>query len=468
MRTLLAALFIAFASPAFAQCAAGYTTVPVPLCQQNFVPAPAFYVSTTGNDSNAGTLAAPFATLHQCKLAMEGSSTKKTCYIRAGSYTPAAADASICGGTTTCAVSLGSASDNGQTWSYYPPDGVNSADISGGSTSSTTGLFDVFFIFNSTGVTINGLKIHNFEYAGIHSGGGNHTATIINNEVYNGFCAGTTGNCTGHANASGIVCYGCVNAAVKNNYVHDIASFGIAFTNVNGDISNLSIDNNVVKNACTGLADCGAVYVQDTAATATNISITNNYIHDGAVTGGTNLGSAIYLDDCTSNATVAGNVVAGNSGGNTLHLHGGSYNVFDDNLIDLSTGGKKALALQTSSGSGCSAGTMSGNHFEHNILISGGGGGGFNVLSGSPVNAPTIANNDYWNYAGSAISHTGSYTDTSPQSQDPKLTCWTYRIDPTSAVLGSPVSFTGLPNAWGPPGFAIPHTGTVPSSPHTC
>src|SRR5271154_6938948 len=49
----------------------------------------AFYVSTTGNDSHAGTLAAPFATLAKCQTAMQASSgAKLTCYIRGGTYTP--------------------------------------------------------------------------------------------------------------------------------------------------------------------------------------------------------------------------------------------------------------------------------------------------------------------------------------------------------------------------------------------
>jgi len=156
--------------------------------------APAFYVSTTGNDSNAGTLASPFLTLHQCKTSMEASGTKKTCYVRGGSYAPAAADASICSGTTTCAVGLSSTSDNGLTFSYYPPDGYDSADITGGSTTDGTGLWDIFWVGNTTGVTINGLKLHNFNYAGIDSGGGAHALTVKNNEIYNGICVYTVGS----------------------------------------------------------------------------------------------------------------------------------------------------------------------------------------------------------------------------------------------------------------------------------
>jgi hypothetical protein len=75
------------------------------------------------------------------------------------------------------------------------------------------------------------------------------------------------------------------------------------------------------------------------------------------------------------------------------------------------------LALQTSSGSGCSPGT----EISSKIASSSGGGGGYDVLSGSPVSAPTIANNAYHNYAGSAISSGGSYSDANPVSEDPQL-----------------------------------------------
>ncbi|TPV97865.1 MAG: hypothetical protein USCAAHI_02720 [Beijerinckiaceae bacterium] len=73
------------------------------------------------------------------------------------------------------------------------------------------------------------------------------------------------------------------------------------------------------------------------------------------------------------------------------------------------------------------------------------------MLSGSPVNAPTITNNAYHNYAGSAINSGGSYSDANPVSEDPQLSCWVYNIASGSPVFSSPVSFPGLPGGWGPP-----------------
>jgi hypothetical protein len=77
-----------------------------------------FYVGTNGSDSNAGTLDAPLASLGKCQTAMQNS-TVKTCYIRVGTYTPAATGTGCYGAV---ALILGN-SDVGETWSYYPPDG---------------------------------------------------------------------------------------------------------------------------------------------------------------------------------------------------------------------------------------------------------------------------------------------------------------------------------------------------------
>ena len=95
---------------------------------------PAFYVATNGSDGNPGTFAAPFATLGKAQTAMRASSSIKTTYVRAGTYKPAAV-AGNCdfGATQGSSVAL-SAADTGETWSYYPPDGIGTAILDGQST----------------------------------------------------------------------------------------------------------------------------------------------------------------------------------------------------------------------------------------------------------------------------------------------------------------------------------------------
>jgi hypothetical protein len=102
------------------------------------IAAAAFYVSPSGNDSNPGTLASPFLTFGQCQIAMRAS-VNKTCYPRAGTYI----------------MSTGLTLDHrdvGETWSYYPPDGINSAML------TQTGSFAFFTIQTGADeVTITGL-----------------------------------------------------------------------------------------------------------------------------------------------------------------------------------------------------------------------------------------------------------------------------------------------------------------------
>lgn len=417
---------------------------------------PAFYVAPGGSDLAAGTLAAPFATITKAQTAMRGGSVKLT-FIRAGNYAPAAISCS--GGSDNCAINLTS-SDVGETFSYYPPDGYNSASFTGGSTAQGNGLFILFHGSGSTNVTINGLTLHNFQYAGVSENGG--TGMVVeNNIIFNGFYVPGSASSPG-----GFTCYSCSGTTLSHNAVHDIAGFGLNITEAGGVISNDTITGNVLYNICTGLQDCGALYLQDLNMTSTNLSVTNNYVRDGNTNAGqsSSLGEALYLDDCAANVTATGNIFTGNNGSNTVFYHGGNNNHVNGNLIDLSTLGAPAAVWETSSGGACSN-VMSGNQFEHNIIISGGGGGGYQQ-SGSPVNAPTITGNGYFAYAGSAVSTGGSYSDANPTTENPSLNGYGYTITPGSVIFNSPVSFPGLPSAWGPPGYSIPQTGTPPSSPH--
>ena len=441
------------ATPQAATSALSLTVAAAPVAQAPTTPA--YYISTSGNDANPGTLAAPFATFAKAQSAMQASSTIKTTYVRAGNYTlPVIAD---CGwSTSSCGLNLGSA-DNGETWSYYPPDGYDSASISGGSTGAGSGDYFAFFFNVTNNLTINGLSIHNFQFAGIGGYNGGSNMVVENNLIFNGYD-------TADNSAGGFMCYGCANATISHNVVHDIAQMGILLVEVNGDISNLNVTGNVLYNLCTGIADCGALYVQDPSSSGpTNIKWTNNYIRDGNTSATVGWGAALYMDDCASNVTATGNVITGKNGGNTIMIHGGFNNIITGNLTDLSTYGNNVAALQTSS---CSNNAMSGNEYEHNIVIGAGGGGGYRIDAGSPPNAPAIANNDYYNYGGSAISSGGAYSDASPSSVNPQLSGWSYTIASGSPVLNSPVNFPALVGGWGPPGYTIPQTGSAPSCTH--
>ena len=134
-------------------------------------PAPtAFYVATNGNDGNPGTLASPFATLARAQTAMRNSSTVKTTYVRGGTY------------NFTTMLTLTQA-DNGETWSYYPLDGYNSAILD-----ATNMAFsycaqsgnNAMILVEGANITINGLKLQNFSSTGIQIVGDDHAPNGTN------------------------------------------------------------------------------------------------------------------------------------------------------------------------------------------------------------------------------------------------------------------------------------------------
>src|SRR5690349_16982261 len=80
MRLILVPLVLLAALPARAQISSsGYVA-----------PYNGFFVAPNGNDNNAGTINAPFATLVKAQSAMRSSATKVT-FVRAGTYAPSSA-----------------------------------------------------------------------------------------------------------------------------------------------------------------------------------------------------------------------------------------------------------------------------------------------------------------------------------------------------------------------------------------
>jgi Right handed beta helix region len=448
---------------------------------------PAFYVATNGSDSNPGTLAAPFATLTKCQSAMRNSSTVKTCYLRAGTYQPASIASCWWGANQSCGISLTS-SDNGETWATYPPDGCDNAIINGQSTADGNGLYVIFSGNGATNVTWNCLTMKRFQFASISvvvnygNSPGPAGMVVTQNIIMNGTEAVGAG---GASNQAGIQCFNCTGMVISHNAIHDIAGFGLSVsTGITGaTINNLSVTGNNIYDTCTATADCGAIYTEDRfSALSTGVTITNNFIRDGNTYAGlgSNAGQGIYLDECSSNMTISGNVVTGRNGSNTLMNNGGANNTWSGNIVDLTGYAQNIAAYQTISGAGdaCDSGPQTGNKYVNNVIIGAGGGGGYFGYLPVPYAQPIIGGsgqaNDYYNHAGSAISSSGIYTvtanDALPQRVAPQISgC--YVIAGGSPVLSSPINLPPLVGGWGPPGWVIPPASgsSVPSYPSpTC
>jgi hypothetical protein len=427
---------------------------------------------------------------------METAGNLKVVYVRAGTY-------------ANTALTL-TAADNGETWSYYPSDGYDSAILDGGSTSVTTGGTP-FLIRGASNVTINGLTIQNFLPwgIGIFTGNGEtvspssvdvgaaNNITIKNNVFNNGYV-----NEGGNVNWSG----GAVHAIgqVSNLTIdHNVATnqYGSCFrvqsdvdeAHPNDSISGLIISNNACLVSNMATADNGAIYTQDLVSTqiaggpsSVNITIFNNFVRDYQTTTALRTShspafdAAIYLDQGSANVTVAGNIIANTayplavSGtNNTTAAFYSSYphNVeWVGNIVDLGTAGiiqPFMFALNQSE---------FGDLITQNILIgnwsgaqtsegSGYGGYSYPTTCCAVYGFPSVTNNLYYNYGGGAISTTGEeFSDSAPVTGvDPLISGTTYNLATTSPAYTNAVAFPGIVGGWGPPGYVIPSTGTAPS-----
>jgi hypothetical protein len=458
----------------------------------------AYYIAPNGLDSNTGGVNDPFASFAMAQLAMQGSSIKTT-YLRAGMY----ANASL---TLVAA-------DSGETWSYYPPDGVDSAVLDGGASAPATGG-NLITIIGASNVTINGLTLQNFREWGIGIHGGAYDAragypynvgtadrvTVVNNVFNNGYTTANSGWAGGALWADGQV----TNLTIDHNVASN--QYGSCYrVGADGDggqpydnISNLTISNNACLNSNIGTGDNGAIYVQDQTyvvagtAQSTNLWITNNFVRDyqcnptsGCNANDPNRDVAIYLDRGAANLNVTGNVIAntantfpvsGSISSTTAIFMGSSQNSeIIGNLIDLGSNGWICDVVYEQYDS---SDPTTGNFILGNIFIGNWIGpqtsGALGVLNraypggGQAPQPAEVLFNLYYNYGGGGMSAQGNvFSDAEPvMGQDPLVSGYSYQIAGSSPVYHTAVNLIPITGGWGPPGYVLPENGTPPSSPY--
>ena len=201
-----------------------------------------FYVATTGNDSNAGTQAAPWRTIqHAADIARAGS----TVYVRGGVYEE-----------LVSINASGTASDGFITFRSYPGETA----ILEAEHLTPSARQGVLTIHNQSYVRIEGFEIRNFRTAehrlaplGINViGTGSHIELLKNNvhHIENNFegrdAPGSGGN------GFGIAVYGTdaktpiTDLVIDGNEVHHLKTGSSESLVVNGNVTNFRITHNVV------------------------------------------------------------------------------------------------------------------------------------------------------------------------------------------------------------------------------
>ena len=437
-----------------------------------------FVASSGGNDANAGTSTAPFATLGKLQSVLRGAPTlSKIGCLKAGS-----------GGSYHLTSTLTfSTADNGETWQFDPASGVNTAIIDGG------GSVDAVNLNGVAGLKWNGVAITNV-LGHVFYGGGGDNFTLENSELSFNHGSGACGD-----GFPPILCIGPGrNWKIANNYVHDTLSQGIGLFAFNGtdSIDGAVITGNVVIRACQSIADCGAIYtnMRSSGTNGGHVTISNNFVRDWAssAVSGTGGVRCIYLDDNSSDETVTGNICgpptrgALNTGNNNnsgaFIVNGGTFNTFTGNLVDL--GDSALIAVWGGGGNSGNAapGMPSANvtTFSNNIILfnfagslndSWSGVTGFAYYQAGPASSYTIQNNAYIQYAAGGSVFTGGQvkSDSNPTTIPPSsagISGYLYGIAAGSPPTVPPVSFPGdtAAAAAGPFTFVIP-TSANHSSP---
>jgi hypothetical protein len=210
-----------------------------------------YYVSVSGNDTNAGTLAAPWRTIQHAANTVRAGDTVQ---VRAGTYNE-----------IVTMVTSGDATSGYIIFQNYPGESPV-VDGTGLVAGSQTGLFSLEGTFNY--IIIKGFEIRNFSSSsrgkvpvGIDFEGAGSNIEILNNHIHN--IVQTLGSCNA-ANALAVALYGTQAPASINNVT---LSGNEIDHNTTGCSENVSFDGNV------------QYFVQ-----------ANNLVHDGDNIGLDNIG----------------------------------------------------------------------------------------------------------------------------------------------------------------------------------
>src|SRR5215469_910464 len=295
-----------------------------------------YYVSTSGNDNNAGTLSAPWRTIQKAANTVKAGDAVQ---VRAGTYNE----------IVTMKTS-GNATTGYITFQNYPGESPI-VDGTGLAAGGQTGLFSLEGTFNY--IIIQGFEIRNFSSSskgkvpvGIDFEGAGSNIEILNNHIHN--IAQTLSSCNA-ANALAVAVYGTQAPASINNVT---LSGNEIDHNTTGCSENVSFDGNVqywvmANNKVhdgdnIGLDNIGFEGVSPSVSydqardgwvfqnTIYNISSTTNPVYHNQVGA-----DAYYCDGCTR-VIVERNLIHDSDLSEMASEHSGhtsSYVIFRNNII---------------------------------------------------------------------------------------------------------------------------------------
>lgn len=238
----------------------------------------AYYVSTTGNDNNAGTLSAPWRTIqHAANTVMAGD----TVYVRAGKYKEHV-NVQVSGNPVA----------GYTTFQSYPGE---TAIVDGTGLDIPNGQFGLFNIASQSYVIVQGFEIRNYKTSstqnvpiGIYISGAGSNLQILNNHIHDIKTKAT--GCG--ANAFGLTVYGTEapdsinNLTISGNQIDHLETGCSESMSVNGNVQFFVITHNVLHHnnnigidaiGFEGVAPAGSMCGSDPCDRARDGLISDNF-----------------------------------------------------------------------------------------------------------------------------------------------------------------------------------------------
>jgi hypothetical protein len=373
-----------------------------------------YYISTTGKDSNAGTLASPWAitslnrnSSNNAKMAgknvgiIQGVYGVYSLWQNAAYNDPALHVPSGSSGSPTYVASCNTSGSylQGAAQITASPSGTPGGGLPGSSGSSVA-IIGQYYLQSNGYITLDGLKIsdgNGYGFSLWSNSGSTPGITIQNCEIYSG--AGSEGN-----NPGAVLLHGCVQAIVTNCVIHDWQISGSGDHNCAGIFSFFSSANKYTYNTIYNCNSC--IYDKD------NDNGGHTYAYNYLECNGSN------PQNCITNSgggqqgqtrTVHHNIfvaAAGSSTGILLGINDSGPNYytpyesmkFYNNSIYIINGGAFQLGLMWQSIDGATV-----SHYNN---IWAGGNASYGTFSFNPVGGIALSN--YNCYAGGASSNFGT------------------------------------------------------------
>ena len=308
----------------------------------NVSAATSYYVSTTGNDNNQGTLASPWKTIQKAANTVAAGDTV---YLMGGNYSKS--NGSL---PNKVVVNVSGSNGNYITFTNYPGETVTIDGTGISLPSEINGVENWQGLIEATGksyLKFIGLRVVNSDWAAFlikGIGGNSHYITIQGCYIYNARSAAVIMSGDGGANTSGnfkvlgneadrcandstgdthiqeviSIQYGVSDVEVANNYVHDYINdsvWGGEGIDIKNGTSNATVHHNEVVNTTSV-----GIYVDGFSAYQSNISVYNNSIHD--VAGSNGLALASEAGGICEYVNVYNNIVYNNYEGMRIPSYG--------------------------------------------------------------------------------------------------------------------------------------------------